>query len=378
MTPMTGRQRLMATIRHEEPDRVPVAPRVQAWLRAEHGDSCLATQLRVLPEIDPMHIVEDGTPNYIDTYPDSYLLPQVQVEQERTDDDGFTVVSRVFRTPAGDLTDLTRIPPPRPEYGVSPNPVKVEHLVKDTSDLEAITFLLPPVNGDFAHVRAAQAQIGDRGVVMVCVRSALDHQAGWSRAVEDLMVDYHIDRELFDRLVGLFHQRSLAQIRAALEGGVEFIFGSWYFTSLSVGWSPAIFAEVFAPMIREHVELTHAYNALYDYYDDGALAGTMQTIADCGVDILETCTPPPVGDFDLRVAKSTIGSHTCLKGYVDLLYVVQRGTPELVEQTVREAMEVGQPGGGFIIGSSDSFREGTPAANIEAYFRACREYGVYR
>jgi hypothetical protein len=62
---------------------------------------------------------------------------------------------------------------------------------------------------------------------------------------------------------------------------------------------------------------------------------------------------------------------------VDLLYVVKMGTPELVDQTVREAMEIARPGGGFILGSSDSFRDGTPLANIRAYFEAGRKYGRY-
>ena len=35
MAKMTGRERLLATIRHEEPDRVPISPRVQAWQKAE-------------------------------------------------------------------------------------------------------------------------------------------------------------------------------------------------------------------------------------------------------------------------------------------------------------------------------------------------------
>ena len=42
---MTGRERIQATIRHEEPDRVPISPRVQAWLNAECGDTSLTTQL---------------------------------------------------------------------------------------------------------------------------------------------------------------------------------------------------------------------------------------------------------------------------------------------------------------------------------------------
>ncbi len=61
-------------------------------------------------------------------------------------------------------------------------------------------------------------------------------------------------------------------------------------------------------------------------------------------------------------------------GYVDLIYVVQRGTPELIEQTVKEAIDVAGPTG-FILGSSDSFRDGTPVENIRAYFDAARKYG---
>ena len=103
----------------------------------------------------------------------------------------------------------------------------------------------------------------------------------------------------------------------------------------------------------------------------------MELIADTGVDILETCTPPPVGDFDLALAKQKVGHKITIKGYIDLIYVVQQGAPDLIDRTIREAMEIAKPGGGFIIGSSDSFREGTPKENIAAYFKACKQYGKY-
>lgn len=374
---MTSRERILTAIRHEEPDRVPISPRVSAWMIAEYGDASLARQLEVLPDMDFMHIVGESTPNYIYSCPDSYDLPGVKVEQTRRDDGDTCIIERTFHTPAGTISDVTRVPPAGREYGVSPNPVKIEHLVKSRDDLAALEHLLPPVRMNADALRAYQQQLGDRGVIMVNVRSALDHHAGDARGMQNLMIDYYTDRPLFDAIMDIFHRRSLAQVRAALEAGAEFIFGSWYYNSLSSGWSPAIFAEVFVPQIREHVELTHSYGALYDYYDDGKLADSMELIADCGVDVLETCTPPPVGDFDLATAKHTIGDRVTLKGWVDLLYVVKHGTPELVERTVREGMEIARPGGGFIIGSSDSFREGTPRANIEAYFRACLRYGVY-
>ncbi len=99
-----------------------------------------------------------------------------------------------------------------------------------------------------------------------------------------------------------------------------------------------------------------------------------EMIADAGVDVLQTLTSPPVGDTDLAELRRRIGDRVCLMGYVDLLYVIKSGTPELIDQTVKEAIEIAGPIG-FILGSSDSFREGTPVENVRAYFKAARKYG---
>ncbi len=374
---MSGRERILATIRHEEPDRVPIAPRVWAWLIAEHGSQDLTTHMRVFPDLDQMYPVEDGTLNVLDAYPDHYELPGVKVEQRKVAEGDFIAVERTFHTPAGRLTDRTLIPPGGREFGVTPNPVRTEHLLKTPEDLVRLPYVLAPVNREYGFYRDLRREVGDRGLVSVVVRCALDHNAGHAREMEDLMVDYYDNRPFFNACLDLFHRRSLEQIKAALEGGAECIFGTWYFASLSAGWSPAIFAEVFVPLIREHVELTHKYGAIYDYYDDGRLAASMDMIAATGVDVLETCTPPPTGDFDLALAKRTIGKRTTLKGYIDLLHVVKDGTPASIDAAVRAAMEIGKPGGGFIIGSSDSFREGTPKENLEAYFAAGKKYGGY-
>lgn len=376
-SPMTSRERILATIRHEEPDRVPIAPRVWAWLRSEFGDDSLETHLRAFPGMDQMFVLPGGTPNTLDRYPDDYGLPDVRVEQTKTLEGELMVIERTFRTPAGRLSDRTVVPPAGGRFGVLPNPFKTEHLVKTRDDLAALRYLLPPVNRNFDHLHQLQEKLGDRGVLLVTVNSPLDYQAGYARDMQDLMMDSCDDREFFAELMGIFQQHDLEQIRAALEGGVEFIFGTWFFNSLSSGWSPALFEEVFIPQIREQVELTHRLGGFYDYYDDGKLKDSMAMIAATGIDILETCTPPPTGDFDLAEAKLTIGVGTTLKGHVDLLHVIKEGTPETIDETIRTAMAIAMPGGGFIIGSSDSFREDTPKENLEAYFRSCLRWGSY-
>lgn len=376
---MTSRDRLLTAIRHEEPDRVPVSPRVSAWLLEYYGDASFETHLRCAEEFDWDLLYCHGglTPNYVVDMPAHYDLPDVTVEQTRRPDGDFVVVERTFHTPAGPLSDCTRIPPARREYGISPNPVKVEHLVKSPEDLDRLPYLLPAPARNYDAYLEREKILGDRGLCELYVNGALDCRAGDARKMADLLTDALEAPEFFRRLLAIFHEHVLQITRAALEAGVRIVFDTWFFASLSAGWSPALWREFFLPLIREHIELVHSYGALYHYYDDGKCMAILPWLRDAGVDIFSTCTPPPVGDFDLARAKAEVGDRICLKGYVDLLYVVKRGTPELVDRTVREAMEIAKPGGGFILGSSDSFRDGTPLENIRAYFDAARRYGAY-
>ncbi len=72
------------------------------------------------------------------------------------------------------------------------------------------------------------------------------------------------------------------------------------------------------------------------------------------------------------------GDKMTMMGYVDLIYVIQKGTVEDVRSTVEDACRMGGKDGCFILGTSDSIRENTPMENIDAYFKYGREYGGIR
>ena len=383
---MTSKERLWAAARHEEVDKVPCSPRLGQALRILYddcatADSDLALRAEADDEIDldPHFLIGTGVPNVLWTDDDNPRgLKDVQIVLSVEDDGPCDIITRVVRTPVGQLREVLRKPKPgRLEYGLSPNPARLERLVKGPEDLNALRYLVPdPANYPIGRAYHDTVQhVGERGMVLAQIRSPLDAQAGAAYALEDMMVDYFERRDFLNELLRIWFDKMMAETTAVLEAGADAIFASWYFCSLSVGWSPAIFREVFLPMIKAHVELVHAYDAIYDYYDDGLCMGIADMIEGAGVDVFETLTPPPVGDVDLAELKRRIGDRVCLKGYGDLLWVIKHGTPEDVESMVREAMEVAAPGGGFIMGTSDSIREGTPRENVVAYFTAAREYG---
>ncbi|MBN1641420.1 MAG: hypothetical protein JXA09_09300, partial [Anaerolineae bacterium] len=362
--------------------RVPISPRIGAYLVGYYGSSSWMHHVKAAREFgfDVMLPLGGPVPAMLWSPQLTYrwFPPEVRVRQRIEEQDGSVTVWRTFETPAGTLSDETYLAPPGREYGVSPSPVKREHLVKDAADLERLRYILPgPETVNLAEYLETSRLVGEAGIVEVTVNPPLDHFLGEARGMSQLMMDYYLDRPFFDRQFASFQAYSLELLKATLEQGARVIFGTWYYASMSAGWSPAIFRDCFVPLIRAHADLVHAYDGIYHVYDDGKMMRTLGDYVDAGADVVETLTPPPVGDVDLAEAKRLYGERTCLKGYVDLLYVIKMGTPDLVARTVREAIEVAAPGGGFILGTSDSIREGTPIENVRAYFETAHRYGAY-
>ena len=377
MAEMTSRERLLTTIRHQEPDRVPISPRYYDYLLGVEGCACWMHYLRFAQqvEIDPLIIVDAHANNYLLRYAGPYDdLEGVDVAVEITKEPGCTLVRRRFQTPAGELTDLRRLPVDKRVIGFDH---MIEPLVKDRRDLESIPFLLPkPDTAYLGDVALVTDMVGEQGMVEYRPTQGTDQFLVDAVGVTGSLLLYYDDRDMLKELLRIFNAYTRAIMRRALEAGVEMIFDAWYNCSMSVGWSPAQWREIFLPHIRLNVELTHSYGAIYHYYDDGNMARTLDYLAEAGVDVIETLSPPPLGDVDLASAKARIGDRVCLKGYVDQVNVVLPGTPSQIRETVRQAVEVAAPGGGFILGTADSIRPETPWENVKAYFDAAKEFGT--
>ena len=376
---MTSRQRILAAARHEPVDTIPISPRLgyAAMHHVGNPSSPNAIRLRQIYDYDPFLEVTGNAYPFRTPYESFRYAPGVNVTIDWTDEGPTRVVRRQIRTPDGELTDRIRVPNPgRTEYGFGPNPLWEEHMVKGPAELPALRHLIPPVDPGLADdYHGWEAVIGEDGVTRCALWGPIDNQVGRVISVEDLRVAYLQDRSFADELVGLFWNQILDQIQALLDAGVRFFRFPWYWSSISTGWSPAIYRDWFLPMIKEQTDQVHRRGGLVLFYDDGKCMDILPFLTEAGIDILETCTPPPVGDFDLPEAKRLYGDRMAFMGYVDLIYVLQHGTVEQVRDTVREACEVGGKGGGFILGTSDSIREGTPIENIDAYFKYGREYG---
>ncbi len=81
---------------------------------------------------------------------------------------------------------------------------------------------------------------------------------------------------------------------------------------------------------------------------------------------------------DLAKAKELFGGHACIKGNVPGS-LLNMGTPQQVEDYVKESIEICKDGGGFIIdGGVSGIPDEAQPENVKAMVDATFKYGVYR
>jgi uroporphyrinogen-III decarboxylase len=383
MATMTSRQRLLAAIQFEGPDRVPVCPRMWRYMLAHGGSQQLPAYLKYAGEygVDLMIGCSAGP---VVMYPGprsdcTGLGPGFRVEETVAENSEGRTVSRVIHTPAGRLSDRTRIPRPGGQFGIAPNNHIEEYPVKGPEDLPALRTLVSAwtaaIPGD--DLPAVRRQLGERGLVMANTYSALSHNAGDVYSPDLLMIACLERRAFVEELIDIFHRPLIEATRRALESGAEVVYCSTFYESMSAGWSPRLYRELFLPRIRAHADLTHQYGALYHLYDDGKVARTLPMWREIGVDLVSTVCPPPTGDVTLTEARRLAGGDVCLNGGIDTVNMIWRGTPATIEAAVRTAIQAAaSPEGGYILGTSDSITEETPPENFRAFFEAGNRYGA--
>jgi uroporphyrinogen decarboxylase len=255
----------------------------------------------------------------------------------------------------------------------------LEPLLKGEDDLAALPFLFPdPARLNLADLRAIMDAVDESGLIEVQVDSAVDQRAGDALGLPSMMMASLDNPDFVHSLLRVCQEQVLKETKATLEAGAPMIFASWFYASMSAGWGPAHFRQFFLPLLKEHVALVHSYDAFYHYYDDGRFMANLDSVVEAGVDLISTLPGPPTGDVELATVKAKAGDRVCLKGNIDLLYVLKEGTPSDINEAVRRAIETAAPGGGYILATSDAVRDGTPPENLHAFCAAGRKYGNYR
>jgi uroporphyrinogen decarboxylase len=114
------------------------------------------------------------------------------------------------------------------------------------------------------------------------------------------------------------------------------------------------------------------------YHSCGAVSGLLPDLIESGIDILNPVQVSATG-METRELKRQFGKDlTFYGGGVDTQRVLPRGTPSEVRDEVKRRIDDLAPGGGFIFNTVHNIQADVPPENLMAMWEAVQEFGGYR
>jgi hypothetical protein len=109
----------------------------------------------------------------------------------------------------------------------------------------------------------------------------------------------------------------------------------------------------------------------------GDIHDRLELMAGSGASGIECLDPPPLGRVELADAKARVGGRIFIKGNIDPVHTLLAGDMESVRSDARHRIEVGKPGGRYILSTACSIAPHTPIENVALLHEAVEAWGAY-
>jgi len=376
---MTARERLLAVLKKEKVDRLPASPDFHFLFPMKAGGYTAWD----IGGPDPIFPRWKARLNAFRKFGlDAWIgvgvgigNTGIEIEQEILHQDTETIkVAYTYHTGKGDLKRVVVYPKYDGEW-------ETKHLFaeEDIADLldkgDALLDYNPRESYSFAKFKEVSEETGEDGLIWVWGGHPAINWWLENRGISEGIMDIH---DHYDRLKPLwdkYESLELEKVEIACDSGTELIYGCGSFTSLSV-ISLQWFNEFVFPFLKKVTAVCHRKGVLYCTQVNGKCNEILDLLAKAGVDCTEPLERPPLGNVNIGDAKKRIGKTVCLKGNVDPVNTLLKGTPEDVDREVREVIEAaGGDGTGLIVSTSDQTARDTPVENMEAFRKAVEKYG---
>ncbi|MBN1418558.1 MAG: hypothetical protein JXP34_07250 [Planctomycetes bacterium] len=339
---MTSRERVLAALRREEPDRVPIVeflidPKVVRAVAPGAADAAACMDRLGLDAVGCGvcfdRVEERGDGRWIDEW--GVLFGP-----------GPEMVAHPIRGPIRGMDDLRRYAPPDPEA--------------------------PGRLGDLPSI---VARFRGRRAIIFHQRAAF-MWAAYLAGLERLLESFLIDPEFAGALLDMVLEVNMAIARRAIRAGAEaIVLGDDYAYNRGPFMAPDLFRRFISPRLARMVDAIHEERALAIKHTDGNIYPLLEALAASGADALNPIEP--AAGMDLGSVKRRVGDRMALVGNIDCGELLSRGTPAEVREAVRRAILDAGPGGGFILSSSNSIHSSVRPENFLAMIEAGRTYGAY-
>ena len=378
MATMSHRERVLRSLNHQEPDRVPLdlgatrstslvveayekleqhlggqePPRIfSKWLNIAHPSEAMLKRF----DIDTRSLSQGSPDNWRDiVFPDGSYQDEWGVTRSR---------------PPGSLYyDLTKAP-------LAGDP--------DVADLEKYPWPDPHDPGRCRGLAEAAARLhhGTDYAVVLNMPGGIVHQAQFLRGFEDWFADLIADPTFYHALLERITDLWIEMARDEFDAAGENVDVCFYGDDMAFQDGPMMSMDHYRRLIKPHHERLFSYiksrtSAKIVYHTCGSVAHLIPDLIEMGVNALNPVQVSAKG-MDSKNLKREFGKDICFWGAVDTQRVLPFGNSGDVAAEVRRRIADLGPGGGYVLCAVHNLQGDVSPENICAMYDTARDYGQY-
>lgn len=204
---------------------------------------------------------------------------------------------------------------------------------------------------------------------------------GMLRTMEQVLLDLITDNEAGLRLIERRNTILMEITRRTLEAAGGKIDLLCLGEDLGTQRGPTISLELFRkhirPRIKGFVDLARSFIIPTMIHSCGSSSWAFDDFIEMGINVVETLQPEAL-NMSPRYLKSHYGGRLAFHGCISTAGPLAYGTPADVVRNVRETLDIMMPGGGYILSPTHQVQDNTPTENVLALYDTGRTYGRYK
>jgi len=370
---MTGRERVLTSINHTEPDRVPID--LGGW---QSGISYKTYEIvkEILGIRKPIKIEEkcQGLGQIDEEFLEKYDIDTRYIFPQAPPKDN------PFEMKEDEFIDEWGITWTRPEssfyYDMKNFPL---HDIESIDALEN-NFWPDPKNilGKEELIATCDVYECKRKAIFTSLAGCFE-QATYVRGMQDFYMDAYINPEYFSGVMDKVLEVLLARYTLFFDAIGTYLdvveFWGDLGTQLAPLISPKLYRSVIKPREKQLVDLVKSKtNAKVALHTCGASSAFIPDIIDVGYDVLNPIQITAAG-MDPAELKKDFGKEITFWGAIDTQQLLPFGSVQNVKDEVKRIIDILAPGGGFILAPVHNIQAFTPPENVIALFETAMEYG---
>ncbi len=197
---------------------------------------------------------------------------------------------------------------------------------------------------------------------------------GEAQAFMDLIMNPEIVRHCLDKLFAFAYENT-RRIYEAIPGQVLYSYVAEDMGAQEdLMYAPEQIREFFLPWMKKMTDLVHDAGGYVFHHNDGAIRKIIPDMIGIGIDVLNPIQWRCKG-MERQGLKRDFGDRLVFHGGMDNQHTLPFGSVDDVRQEVLDNLRILGAGGGYIIAPCHNIQPVTPPQNIVALYEAGYEYG---